>query len=95
MEQSAIVRKRIVVSGRVQGVGFRYRAIHAAQNLGLTGWVRNDPAGTVTMEVQGAEELIYRLIPMIEHNSWVSIHDWREENIPVDAQESVFRVVGY
>ena len=35
------VRRRYVVSGRVQGVGFRYRARYAAGQLGLTGWVEN------------------------------------------------------
>ena len=35
------IRKHIFFSGIVQGVGFRYRAYHIAQMLGLTGWVRN------------------------------------------------------
>lgn len=90
-----IIRKHIVVYGRVQGVGFRYRASHAAQSLHLTGWVRNDPEGTVTMELQGEEELIYRLIPMVEHGSWVSIDDWKEKSIPVIAEERSFSIRGY
>lgn len=89
------VRKRIVVSGRVQGVGFRYRASHAAGMLGLTGWVRNDPEGTVTMELQGEEEQIYRIIPILEHGSWILIEDWKEKSISVDPDERGFRVRGY
>ena len=50
-----IVRKHILVYGRVQGVGFRYRASHAARSFGLTGWVRNNPDGTVEMELQGED----------------------------------------
>ncbi|MBQ7679017.1 MAG: acylphosphatase [Butyrivibrio sp.] len=90
-----VVRKRIVVSGRVQGVGFRYRASHAAGMLGLTGWVRNDPEGTVTMELQGEEEQIYRLIPILEQGSWILIEDWKEQRIPLDPDERAFRVRGY
>lgn len=88
------VRKHIVVSGRVQGVGFRYRASHAAQSLGLTGWVRNDPEGTVSMELQGEEELIYRMIPMLDRGSWISIDDWKEQSIPVEEDERSFSIRG-
>ena len=40
---SKIIRKQIRVYGSVQGVGFRYRTEHAAESVGATGWVRNDP----------------------------------------------------
>lgn len=46
-------RYHLVFSGRVQAVGFRYRAVHAAGSLGLTGWVKNCWDGTVEMEAQG------------------------------------------
>ena len=49
------IRKHIIFYGRVQGVGFRYYAVNKANQLGLTGWVRNLPDGTVEMEVQGNE----------------------------------------
>ena len=61
-----IVRKHIVCYGWVQGVGFRYRARHAANLYGVTGWVRNDPDGSVTMEMQGTEEQIDKVIIAIE-----------------------------
>ena len=94
-EMTGIVRKHIVVSGRVQGVGFRYRASHAAMQLNLTGWVRNDPEGTVTMELQGDETDIYRMIPILERGTWISIDDWKETDMPVDEDERGFRVRGY
>ena len=53
-------RKHIIFSGCVQGVGFRWRARKAAEMYGVTGWVRNDWNGTVTMEVQGTEEQILK-----------------------------------
>jgi acylphosphatase len=43
------------VHGEVQGVGFRRFAAREAQALGLAGWVRNDPGGTVSGEVDGPE----------------------------------------
>ena len=43
----------VLVRGRVQGVGFRYFALDTAQNLGLVGWVRNLPDGTVEAYAEG------------------------------------------
>ena len=47
--------RRIVVryEGEVQGVGFRWTSKRLANELGLTGWVRNEPDGSVSMELQG------------------------------------------
>ena len=53
-----MIRKRFVFSGRVQGVGFRYLTRRAAILTGITGWVRNERDGSVTLEVQGTGEQI-------------------------------------
>ena len=55
-----MIRKHIVFYGWVRGVGFRYRARHAADLYGCTGWVRNEYDGSVSMEIQGEEESIDR-----------------------------------
>lgn len=52
---------RYLVSGRVQGVAFRYWARGVAARLGLGGWVRNLPDGRVEVLAQGAEEAMARL----------------------------------
>lgn len=49
---------RFVVSGRVQGVGYRYFARRAAVRLGLVGWVQNLPDGTVEAVVEGPGEAL-------------------------------------
>ena len=56
----AEVRKKLNFRGRVQGVGFRYKAKYLAQSLGLTGWVRNEMDGTVTLEIQGRPYVLFR-----------------------------------
>lgn len=43
----------IIVGGRVQGVGFRYFALHKALEFNITGWVKNTCNGTVEIEATG------------------------------------------
>jgi acylphosphatase len=50
---SSVKRFAITVSGRVQGVGYRYFAVDHAEAADLTGWVHNCPNGDVELEVQG------------------------------------------
>ena len=90
-----IVRKRLMFSGRVQGVGFRYQARYIAQSLELTGWVRNLWDERVEMEVQGEEGRIDSLILSLQQGRFIRIDRIEVENIPVDYRESSFRVKGY
>jgi acylphosphatase len=48
-------RLELVFRGRVQGVGFRARAGAAAERLGVNGWVRNEPDGSVRCVAEGEE----------------------------------------
>jgi acylphosphatase len=47
------VRRRVVVTGRVQGVGFRYAVSERARTRGVAGWVRNLPSGQVEAVFEG------------------------------------------
>ena len=85
-----MIRKRIVFSGWVQGVGFRYRARHAAELLGATGWVRNEYDGSVTMEIQGTEEQIDEVIRAIGRGRYVKIENMDVRTIPVVPHEQGF-----
>ena len=86
-----MIRKHIVFYGYVQGVGFRYRARHAADLYGCTGWVENEWDGSVTMEIQGEEEQIDRVILAIAKGTYVQIEKMDVKSIAVVEGEYGFR----
>jgi acylphosphatase len=56
----------VVVTGTVQGVGFRYTTRREAQRLGLEGWVRNRHDGSVELSAQGSGDAVGWLIAFLE-----------------------------
>ena len=56
-----MARQRYIVTGRVQGVGFRYWTHHTATALGLTGWVRNLSDGSVEVMADGELATLQKL----------------------------------
>ena len=62
-----IVRRSVVVQGRVQGVWFRESARRRATELGVGGWVRNRPDGAVEAEVEGAAEAVEVIVAWFGH----------------------------
>ena len=52
----------ITISGRVQGVGFRFSAVNKAQQLGLKGFVKNRMNGTVYIEAEGEPEQLNEMV---------------------------------
>jgi acylphosphatase len=58
----AVIARRLVVSGQVQGVGYRYAMTVAAQAMGVVGWVRNRRDGTVEALVQGEDEQVEGIV---------------------------------
>lgn len=59
----------IRVTGAVQGVGFRYHTRLKAHGLGLTGFVRNEPDGSVYIEAEGHTEPLEALVNWCWHGS--------------------------
>lgn len=57
-----VIRRRVVVRGTVQGVGFRYYANAEAARLGVSGFVRNLADGSVEAEVEGEPELVEQFV---------------------------------
>ena len=85
-----MIRRHIIFRGSVQGVGFRWRARHAAELYGCTGWVRNEGDGSVSMEIQGTGEAIDRVIQALEAGRYIRIEDMDVKNLPVDPAERSF-----
>src|SRR5205085_8600207 len=56
------VRRRVVVSGRVQGVGFRAAVSRHARTRGVAGWVRNLPSGQVEAVFEGDEPAVTGMV---------------------------------
>ena len=90
-----IRRYRINFYGEVQGVGFRWRARMAAASLGLTGWVKNEWDGSVSMEIQGRESSIERMIAQIDSGSFIRISRMQKFQLDPVPEEKSFRVAGY
>ncbi len=59
------MRRRVIVRGRVQGVGFRWFVREHSRMLKLAGWVKNLPDGMVELEVEGPPEKVLELMAII------------------------------
>ena len=88
-----MIREHIYFSGRVQGVGFRYRSYYIAQSMGLTGWVRNLWDDRVEMELQGTREEIREMVERLSQQSFVEISVVDAWVIPLE-EEIGFHVKG-
>lgn len=60
-------RIRAIVTGRVQGVSYRASTAHEARRLGLVGWVKNLPDGSVELEAEGRADEVAALLAWCEH----------------------------
>lgn len=87
-----IVRKHYYVSGRVQGVGFRYRSYHTANSLGLTGYAINLYDGRVELEVQGEETLVDEFLDRVAAGSFIHIDGVESYDMEVDEGERKFYI---
>jgi acylphosphatase len=89
-----LVRRSVVVHGRVQGVWFRESTRRRATELGVRGWVRNRADGAVEAEVEGDAEAVEVLVAWLGHGPSSA----RVERLDVEEREpsgeSGFRVAG-
>lgn len=58
----SLSRAHVIIKGRVQGVFFRAEARRKAEELGLTGWVRNNPDGTVEAVAEGDVDMVEKFV---------------------------------
>jgi acylphosphatase len=62
-----VVRRHVLVSGRVQGVWFRDTCSRQARAAGVTGWVRNTPDGRVEAVFEGEPEAVEQMVTWCRH----------------------------
>ena len=63
---TARIAKLVIFRGRVQGVGFRRTTWHLAQNFSVTGYVRNEPDGSVRLQVEGPEDEVSQFLARLQ-----------------------------
>ena len=75
------VVRRVVIRGRVQGVGYRAWVEHQSSRLGLRGWVRNRRDGSVEALFVGTEDIVASMVASCQHGpSSARVDDVAEES---------------
>ncbi len=87
------IRKRIIFSGKVQNIGFRYESQLIAGRLGLTGTACNMSDGSVIVELQGSRERIDAFIRAINSVARFRITKSEQISIPFQESENSFEIV--
>ncbi|WP_411721500.1 acylphosphatase [Mycetocola sp.] len=81
------IRRRVLVRGRVQGVGFRYWARSKAEHFGVHGWVRNRSDGSVEAEVEGEPGAVSEMIKAIGRGpAGAVVSDVEVSDLPPDGE---------
>jgi len=76
-------RVHLLVTGYVQAVGFRFSMRQAAEEIGVAGWVRNRPDGSVEAEVEGDEQQVAALVTWARHGPrWARVEEVRSVPVP-------------
>lgn len=87
-----LIREHLIFTGRVQGVGFRFRAKCLANHYGVTGWIQNNYDGSVETQMQGREECIDMIIQSLQQDDYIRI-DWiTRERMETNPKEQGFAV---
>jgi acylphosphatase len=86
-------RVRVTIRGRVQGVSYRATTMDEARRLGVSGWVRNQPDGSVLLEAQGPSDKIDQLLDWChEGPPHARVDDVKAIDVPVVSGEKGFSI---
>lgn len=89
------IRLYVNVVGRVQGVGFRFFVRQTALSMKVTGWVKNESDGSVSMEIQAEPQVLDALIERLKKgNGYSKILQLESKNLEVEKGERKF-VINY
>jgi len=79
---------RALVAGTVQGVGFRWATRHRAEELGVMGWVRNTPEGSLAVHAEAAPAAIEKLIDFLRRGPvGAAVEDVSVTEVPIEGHE--------
>ena len=88
-----MIRFHILVSGRVQGVGYRYFCKEKASKTNCSGWVKNLPDGRVEAEIQGEESDVLNLLSLLRKGPPMGyVIDIVKYEIPLEEKEKRFQI---
>lgn len=84
------VARRVLISGKVQGVGYRFALAELARNLNLTGWCRNLPDGRVEAWLQGGKPQMEEMLNWMQQGTPSSV----VENVSIENQAVLEPMLG-
>ncbi len=86
-------RWRLIIKGRVQGVGFRWFTLETAKKHGVSGWVRNLFDGSVEAEVQADEKLLKVLVAELKTgNAFAKVESVETKTLPLKEDSAAFEI---
>ncbi len=89
-----MARTRLVIEGRVQGIGYRAWAVGQANRLEVRGWIRNRADGAVEAEIEGDADAVDRLRDLFAQGPHgAHVRRVTEEPVGIDELPSPFRTV--
>lgn len=91
----SLVAAHLLVTGLVQGVGYRYFCMKKARSLNITGWVRNRPDGAVELTVEGDKESISTFVEELQRGpAYADVRQVGAEYAPYSGKYQSFEVTG-
>ena len=85
-----LIRYKMIFTGRVQGVGFRYKAKSTADMYRLTGYVKNEHDGSVVVEIQGEQSEIDMFLQTLNRDRYIDIDGMLKEMLSIEEDERSF-----
>jgi acylphosphatase len=87
-----MIRRTVLFSGHVQGVGFRYTACHIAARYDVVGYVRNLPDGRVEAVIEGEVEEIDQFVQTVSEEMSPGVRDVKSHDSPGTGEFSRFEI---